>query len=69
MLKVSFRDVVFRALRAEGISVNVHFIQFIYILSIEDGFGTHAGIVPSQKQHIHLSLPIFPRMTPADVSR
>jgi perosamine synthetase len=62
------RGAVFRALRAEGIGVNVHYIPVHLHPYYREKFGTAAGLCPVAEaayQRI-LSLPIFPAMTDAD---
>jgi perosamine synthetase len=65
------RAAVFRALRAEGIGVNVHYIPVYRHPFYQKRFGTGPGLCPvaeSAYEHI-LSLPMFPRMTNDDVDR
>lgn len=64
------RATLFRALRAEGIGVNVHYIPVHLHPFYRQRFGTGPGLCPTAEaayQEI-LSLPIFPRMSEADVS-
>lgn len=63
------RSFVFRALRAEGIGVNVHYFPVHLHPYYQSHFGTHAGQCPvaeSAYQRI-LSLPLFPLMTDSDI--
>ena len=64
------RATLFQALRAEGIGVNVHYIPVHLHPFYRQRFGTGPGLCPTAEaayQEI-LSLPIFPRMSEADVS-
>jgi perosamine synthetase len=60
---------VFAALRAEGIGVNVHYIPVHLHPFYRDSFDTGPGMCPIAEEAYEkiLSLPIFPRMTDADV--
>lgn len=63
------RETIFRALRAEGIGVNVHYIP-VYLHSFyRKQFGTQPGLCPVAESAYEriISLPIFPRMTDGDV--
>ena len=63
------RDQVFRALRAEGIGVNVHYIPVHLHPYYRKTFATAPGLCPVAEEayeHI-LTLPIFPRMSDGDV--
>ena len=63
------RATIFSALRAEGIGVNVHYIPVHLHPFYRQRFGTGPGMCPVAEaayEHI-LSLPIFPRMSDADV--
>jgi perosamine synthetase len=63
------RGRVYRALRAEGIGVNVHYVPVYLHPYYRRRFGTGPGLCPVAEaayEHI-LSLPIFPRMSDADV--
>jgi perosamine synthetase len=63
------RGRVFAALRAEGIGVNVHYVPVHLHPFYRRRYGTGPGLCPVAEaayEHI-LSLPIFPRMTDADV--
>ena len=64
------RAAVFRALRAEGIGVNVHYIPVHLHSMYRDRFGTGPGDCPVAEAAYEeiLSLPIFPAMTDQDVS-
>ena len=59
---------VFRALRAEGIGVNVHYIPVHLHSYYRKHFGTGPGLCPVAEDAYEriLSLPIFPRMTEED---
>ncbi len=62
------RSTVFRALRAENIGVNVHYIPVHLHPFYQEHFHTHAGICPVAEEayeHI-LSLPLFAGMTDTD---
>jgi perosamine synthetase len=63
------RGLIYKALRAEGIGVNVHYIPVHLHPYYRNNFNTYIGQCPvaeSAYQEI-LSLPIFPRMTNRDV--
>jgi dTDP-4-amino-4,6-dideoxygalactose transaminase len=64
------RKVVFDAMRAEGIGVQVHFIP-IYWHPYYRGLGFERGLCPETERAYDrcLSLPVFPGMTDADVER
>jgi perosamine synthetase len=64
------RGQVFRALRAEGIGVNVHYVPVHLHPYYQRHFGTRAGLCPNAEaayEHI-LSLPMFPGMKDSDVA-
>lgn len=63
------RDEVFAALRAENIGVNVHYAPVHLHPFYRSRFGTGPGLCPVAEEAAAriLSLPIFPRMTDADV--
>lgn len=63
------RGVVFAALRAEGIGVNVHYIPVHLHPYYRQRFGTGPGLCPVAEAAYEalLSLPIFPSMTDRDV--
>jgi perosamine synthetase len=63
------RAAVFSALRAEGIGVNVHYIPVHLHPFYQDRLGTGPGLCPVAEAAYEriISLPIFPRMTDADV--
>ena len=63
------RAEVFAALRAEGIGVNVHYIPVHLHPFYQERFGTGPGLWPVTEAAYEqiLSLPIFPRMSDADV--
>jgi perosamine synthetase len=67
MLRVD-RGQVFRALRAEGIGVNVHYIPVHFHPFYRQRFGTGAGDCPVAEAAYEniLSLPMFPGMSDAD---
>lgn len=63
------RAAIFAALRAEGIGVNVHYIPVHFHPFYRERFGTRPGLCPRAEAAYEeiLSLPIFPRMSDADV--
>lgn len=63
------RNIIFQALRAEGIGVNVHYIPVHYHPFYRDCFGTKRGLCPVAEAAYEriVSLPMFPRMTNEDV--
>ncbi len=63
------RGEVFRALRAEGIGVNVHYIPVHLHPWYQERLGTTAGLCPVAEEAYEkmLTLPLFPRMSDADV--
>ncbi|MFB3901882.1 MAG: UDP-4-amino-4,6-dideoxy-N-acetyl-beta-L-altrosamine transaminase [Acidobacteriota bacterium] len=63
------RDQIFKALRAEGIGVNVHYIPVHLHPYYQKRFGTRPGDCPvAEKAYSEIiSLPIFPAMTERDV--
>ena len=63
------RNVIFLALRAEGIGVNVHYIPVHYHPFYRERFGTKPGLCPVTEAAYEriVSLPIFPKMTDEDV--
>lgn len=63
------RAAIFAALRAEGIGVNVHYIPVHLHPFYRARFGTGPGLCPSAEQVYSeiVSLPMFPRMTDADI--
>jgi perosamine synthetase len=63
------RDQVFRALRAEGIGVNVHYLPVPLHPLYQARFGRNSAVCPVAEAAYGqiLSLPIFPSMTDADV--
>lgn len=65
------RDVVFSALRARGIAANVHYIPVHLHPFYRRRFGFGAGECPEAEAAYQsiLSLPIFPRMSDAEVDR
>jgi perosamine synthetase len=62
------RAAVFRALRAEGIGVNVHYVPVHLHPFYRSRFSTAPGLCPAAEAAYEriLSLPIFPRMTDED---
>ena len=65
------RDSLFRALRADGIGVNVHYIPVHLHPYYQRTHHTRPGMCPRAEAAYGrvLSLPIFPRMTEGDVER
>jgi perosamine synthetase len=63
------RDQVFRALRAENIGVNVHYVPVYLHPYYRERFGTGPGLCPRAEDAYSrlLSLPMFHGMTDADV--
>jgi len=63
------REQVYRALRAEGIGVNVHYIPVHLHPWYQERLGTTAGLCPVAEDAYEkmLTLPLFPRMSDADV--
>jgi perosamine synthetase len=63
------RAAIFRALRAEGIGVNVHYMPVHLHPYYQTNFGTARGLCPVAEAAYQrlLSLPMFPGMTDADV--
>ncbi|MFC1628331.1 UDP-4-amino-4,6-dideoxy-N-acetyl-beta-L-altrosamine transaminase [Gemmatimonadota bacterium] len=63
------RSEIFRALRAEGIGVNVHYIPVHLHSWYQDRLGTAPGLCPVAEDAYQriLSLPIFPGMTDSDI--
>jgi perosamine synthetase len=63
------RTAIYAALRAEGIGVNVHYIPVHLHPYYRHHFRTHPGLCPvAEAAYANiLSMPIFPRMTDADV--
>lgn len=68
-LKVD-RDAVFRALRAENVGVNVHYIPLHYHTFYRNEFGYRRGDFPRAEALFErvLSLPLFAAMTSRDVA-
>ena len=64
------RAEIFRALRAEGIGVNVHYIPVHLHPFYRERFGTGPGLCPVAEAAYEriLTLPLFPSMTENDVS-
>ncbi len=63
------RNMIFQALRAEGIGVNVHYIPVHYHPFYRQRFSTEEGLCPVAEAAYErmVSLPMFPRMTDEDV--
>jgi len=63
------RSATFRALRAEGIGVNVHYAPVHLHPFYREKFGAKPGLCPVAEQVASeiLTLPVFPNMTQADV--
>jgi perosamine synthetase len=63
------RATIFRALRAEGIGVNVHYLPVHLHPYYQNKFGTKSGDCPVSEAAYEriLSLPMFPAMTDDDV--
>jgi perosamine synthetase len=63
------RAEVYRALRDEGIGVNVHYIPVHLHPYYRERFGTEPGLCPNAEQAYEriLTLPLFPRMSDSDV--
>jgi len=63
------RAAIFRALRAEGIGVNVHYLPVHLHPYYQNKFGTRRGLCPVAEAAYEriLSLPMFPAMTDDDV--
>ena len=63
------RDDIFKALRAENIGVNVHYLP-VYLHPLYKGMGYKKGICPVAENvyEIILSLPIFPAMNQKDIN-
>jgi perosamine synthetase len=63
------RGAVFRALRAEGIGVNVHYMPVHLHPYYRERFGTGPGLCPAAEAAYEriLSLPMFPAMSDRDV--
>ena len=65
------RAAVFRALRAEGIGVNVHYLPVHLHPYYQNRFGTRPGLCPVAEAAYErlLSLPMFPAMSDEDVAQ
>jgi len=63
------RAEVFKALRAEGIGVNVHYIPVHLHPFYQKTFGTGPGLCPVAEAAYEeiITLPLFPRMSDTDV--
>jgi perosamine synthetase len=64
------RDVIYNALRAENIGVNVHYLPVHLHPYYRRRFGTGPGLCPVAEAAYErlITLPLFPRMTDADVT-
>jgi len=64
------RDAVFRALRAENIGVNVHYIPLHFLTYYRDAFGYRPGDFPRAEAIFarSLTLPLFAAMNDGDVA-
>ena len=64
------RDTVFKALKAEGIGVNVHYMPIHLHPFYKNNFGTYEGMMPvAEKVYKQIiTLPIFPLMTNEDIN-
>ena len=63
------RAEIFAALRAENIGVNVHYIPVTHHPYYRERFGTGPGLCPAADAAYEriVTLPVFPKMSPADV--
>jgi perosamine synthetase len=68
-LKKTDRTLIFKALRAEGIGVNVHYIPVHLHPYYQNNFGTYVGQCPVAESAYRqiISLPMFPLMNDNDV--
>lgn len=64
------RGEIFRALRSEGIGVNVHYVPVHLHPFYRENFGTREGLCPIAESAYEriMTLPMFPAMTDSDVS-
>ena len=64
------RETLFRALRAENIGVNVHYLPVHLHPFYRERFGTDRGLCPAAEEAADrlLTLPLFPQMTDGDVA-
>ncbi|MFX0142253.1 MAG: DegT/DnrJ/EryC1/StrS family aminotransferase, partial [Candidatus Hodarchaeota archaeon] len=64
------RDQIFKALRAENIGVNVHYIPVHYHSFYQNKFGLKEGILPNVEWLYPrlLTIPLFPKMSDDDVN-
>ncbi|BAH77519.1 UDP-4-amino-4,6-dideoxy-N-acetyl-beta-L-altrosamine transaminase [Solidesulfovibrio magneticus] len=71
VVRVPRRDAVFRAMRAQGIGVNVHYLPVHLHPYYRERFGLGPGLCPVAEAAAEeiLTLPLFPAMTPDDVRR
>lgn len=67
-LKVS-RDEIFKALKAEGLGVNVHYMPIHLHPYYKNNSGTEEGLCPVAENVYKriITLPIFPTMTEGDI--
>ena len=65
------RKEIFRALRADGIGVNLHYLPVPLQPYYQNRFGYRPGAFPVAEAYYEraLTLPLFPRMTDAEVER
>lgn len=70
VVRINSRNAAFAALRARGIGVNVHYVPVHLHPYYRDRFGSGIGMCPVAEDAYQriISLPIFPRMTDADVA-
>lgn len=71
VVRVPDRDAVFRAMRDQGIGVNVHYLPVHLHPFYRERFGLGPGLCPVAEAAAEeiLTLPLFPAMTPDDVRR
>ncbi len=71
MRRIADRGELYSALRRIGIGVNVHYLPVHLHPYYRRRFGTGAGLCPVAEEAYEriLSLPMFPRMSDADVNR
>ena len=64
------RDTIFKALKAEGISVNVHYMPIHLHPYYKNNLGTYNGMMPvAEKVYKQIiTLPIFPLMIQDDIN-
>ena len=63
------RDIIFKALKAEGIGVNVHYMPIHLHPFYKNNLGTYEGMMPVAEKIYKqiITLPIFPLMTNQDI--